>query len=127
MGVFKNNTFKIGRMTGARTGISLPADCLEGNTFEIGEVHGVERVVEVRDLPSIAQRLGLPADAPAAAVVELLKLALAAESPRQLSGSVEHSAAWKYFGRVADLATVATALWDRRHEASALIAFLLGG
>ncbi len=124
MSSFRNNKITIGKMTGARVGVSVPPTGLEGNVFKIGETENVETVFEVRGAPSLAARLGLPPDTSAEVLVELLKIAKSSDSPTQLTGNIEHSSAWKHLGRAANLTSVATALWDHRHEIGSLLRML---
>jgi hypothetical protein len=113
--MFKNNKIEIGKMSGAKVGVSVPASGVEGNEFKIGTVDGVERVFEVREPQSLISQLGLPPDTQREDLAELLRILRAANSSEQLIDKIKPSNVWQKISQMAgagiDLTRLANALW----------------
>lgn len=120
MGGFKNNRIEVGKMSGVKVGISLPASGVENNEFRIGVAEGVERVFEVREPQSLISQLGLPPGTQRQDLVELLNLLKRAESPDHLAHNIRPSDVWQRLRRMADagidLTKFAGALWGLKQQ-----------
>ena len=112
MGNRKEPTFENVHIEGFEKGITMPADAPA--SFDGLLIKGCKIAIELRDPPSLLEKIGLPKDTPPEFLLEAIKIIENSDSssPKKVEDLLQRSKLFEWLGASANIATISTALFQ---------------
>jgi hypothetical protein len=105
------NKITVGSIIGCGTAISAPPD--ENIEISVTTIAGCQKAIDLRDPPSLMERLGLPIDTSPSLLSDLLRqLQNPGLAQDEVSSRIKRSQLRDVLGAGADISTVTAAIWN---------------